>query len=131
MSSVPIEPRSEFSFIRLPRRGLPEGAQLLRNFNNVPPPNDDVLFYKLLCRRSDGSPDGDDSRDRVEVLEFGEYQERVNEIALDVINISRRRSEAASIESTTREEWGKYLSVMYIAFWPTFPRWLTRLRTES
>lgn len=114
MSEVPIKPKKRFSFISLPRRDLSERAQLLDNFDGVPPPNNDVVFYKLLRSPSDDPPEGGDSGDRVEVWGANDYRTRVNEIARRVLGISRQPSTEFA---AARKEWLQYLNVMYIAFW--------------
>ena len=131
-----IRPKSEFSFIRLPERlpggHLSERAQLLENFdfvpstggavNPLPRETDDVLFYKLLLSPSN-PPEGRDSADWVDVLGVDGFQERVNEIAGDVVEMSRQSSGSPSIDATTvRKEWGQYLNVMYVYISPLGPR---------
>ena len=127
MTEVEISPRNKFSFIRLPRRGRLEGAQLLENFDGVPSPNNDnVLYYKLLRSPSDHPPDGRDSADRVEDLGADGYQNRLNQIAETFVKMSRPTDPtttgepiATEEESTrVRKEWAQYLNVMYIASGP-------------
>ena len=130
MTEKIIKPKDKFSFTRL-RRGPSESAQLLENFDGVPPPNDDVLFYRLLCSPSDDPPAGRDRDDRFEALGVG-YPTRLNEIVADVLEMSRQPSETTPAEPTptkesvtatkesvtARKEWTQYLNVMYIAFGP-------------
>lgn len=118
-----IKPKNEFSFIRLPGRHQSERPQLLENFDFGSSPSGgrhDVLFYRLLRSPSD-PPEGRDSVDWVDALGANEYQKRVNEIAKDVVEMSRRSS---SIDTTTRKEWGQYLNVMYAYISPLGPNLL-------
>ena len=113
---MPITPKSRFS-LSLPHRDLSERAQLLRNFEGVPPLNDDVLLYRLLRSPSDDPPEGRDSGDRFEAWGANDYPTKVNEIARRVLEMSGQPSTEPSIEfATARKEWRQYLNVMYIAF---------------